>query len=80
MEKGVLVSEKLYACIYSAQTENGILLSKVTWDDDDARWFPKSQLDWNENAKLKDFVDLEPGDDIEVWIPDWLARKNDFME
>ncbi len=43
------------------ETDRAILLEV----DVDEHWLPKSQIDWTEDA--------EPGEEIDVEVPEWLA-------
>lgn len=60
---------------YVAQTDYALLLCPETWDEEDAVWLPKSQLDWDADTELGE---LERGDYLEVWVPQWLCDKNDL--
>ena len=50
------------------ETEKAILFLPVDWDEDDAVWLPKSQIDYEDK-------DYEKGDDIIVDIPTWLIEE-----
>lgn len=59
---------QLHMCLH-AQTKMAMLLS-IDGDEDNANWFPKSQLD---------VVDSDEAHYRVVTMPEWLAKKHELI-
>ena len=67
-----------YSLIYKAQTGPGIGFIQ----DERNRefiWLPKSQIEVDGVSCEEDFETLIIDERVDVYIPDWLAEKNDLL-
>ena len=62
-----------YALIFINKTDDAILAYDI--DPDDAIWFPKSQIEFDE----EEIDSAVAGDDIELNIPEWLAENTGLI-
>lgn len=58
--------DEIYILFFRAETDNAVGVSE--FEDGDIIWLPKSQIEY-----FEDLSELEPDDEIEIEIPDWLA-------
>jgi hypothetical protein len=56
--------------IFKHNTDNAILVS----DGDNDIWLPLSQIECDEDLSA-----FEPGDDIELLMPEWLAKEKGII-
>lgn len=59
-----------YQLEFKKQTTPGILVS----DGDEEFWLPKSEIEIDGISTWSDFETLKFGEEIDVYIPDWLAE------
>ena len=64
-----------YSLKYSGQTEKAVRF----FLDDKEFWLPKSQIEVDGVSCDEDFKTLVPSEVVDVYIPDWLAEKNDLL-
>lgn len=62
-----------FTLIYINQTDKAILVYED--DPDHGFWLPKSQIEYDE----LEVDSAEAGDDIEINIPEWLAKQNGLL-
>lgn len=64
-----------YSLNYKGQTEKAI---RVEVNGKEI-WLPKSQIEVDGVSCDEDFKELVPDETVDVYIPDWLAEKNDLL-
>lgn len=66
-----------YKLTYRRQTEKAILVSLPKHIIQ--FWLPKSVIEVDGIMYEEDFDNLEPMEEIEVYIPDWLAEEKELI-
>ncbi len=64
-----------YILIFKHQTVNAILFATAITQF----WLPKSQIEIDGMSTMEDYETLEPEEELDVYIPDWLAEKHGLI-
>ena len=66
-----------YSLQYVAQTPDGIAFKET--EDSEVIWLPKSQIEVDGVSHELDFDSLIKDEQVDVYIPDWLAESNGLL-
>ena len=62
-----------YEGSYVHETDDAILFLPDGWDEDDAVWLAKSQIEYD------DSIEYEIDDFLQIDVPDWIADDKGLM-